>query len=179
MSEEKTSTTQFDADDIRRYMREHQLVLVTAESCTAGLIAATIADLEGAGQLLECGFVTYDPRAKIRCLGVRSETIDRFGLTSEAVAGEMAAGALRCSTASVAIANVGVVDDVDPQLPAGTQCLAWAFDRGEGLAPEVVTETQRFSGDRREMRERVAQYALSSLPRMHARLNSSGQGGSR
>lgn len=165
----------FDPIQIRDYMQQHQLVLATAESCTGGLIAATLADVEGAGKLLECGFVTYAPSAKIRCLGVRSATIDQFGLTSEAIAKEMAEGALRASTASVAIANVGVVNDIDPNIPAGTQCFAWAFKQEgrENEAPAVFAETQRFTGDRREMRESAAQYALSAIPRLHQKLSKS------
>src|SRR5690606_42073065 len=51
-----------DLEAIKRvshYMKEHKLLLVTAESCTSGLIAATLADIPGAGQLLDCAFVTY------------------------------------------------------------------------------------------------------------------------
>lgn len=164
------TATDLDPAEVCDYMRRHGLSLVTAESCTAGLIAATLADVEGAGELLECGFVTYAPSAKTRCLGVRSVTIDQFGLTSEAVVREMAAGALHRSTASVAIANVGVVDDVDPQIRAGTQCFAWAFSRGRDEPPVVFAETHRFAGDRREMRERAARYAISSIVRMHVQL---------
>ncbi len=115
---------------VAAYMHEHSLQLVTAESCTAGLIAATLADIPGAGALLDCAFVTYSPQAKQKCLGVAARTLQRHNLTSEAVAREMALGAARNSPANVAISNTGVTDGTDPDIPAGTQCYAWVFKAG-------------------------------------------------
>lgn len=116
-----------DMPPIADYMKGHRLMLVTAESCTAGLIASRLAEVPGAGKLLECAYVVYSPEAKQRCLGVRKETIERCNLTSEEVAREMAAGALARSDANLAVSNTGVTDDTDPRIPAGTQCFAWPF----------------------------------------------------
>jgi len=69
-----------DLDQLVTFLQAHKLRLVTAESCTAGLIASTVADVEGAGELLDCAFVAYSPQAKQKCLGVRAETIAEFGL---------------------------------------------------------------------------------------------------
>jgi len=146
------------------FMRRHQLLLATAESCTAGLIAATLADLPGAGQLLDCAFVTYSPQAKQRCLDVDPETLRRYGLTSEEVACEMALGALAHSRANMAIANTGVADDRDARIPAGTQCFAWAFKGSRGRAPKIYSETRRFSGDRAAVRQTSAEHALGRIP---------------
>jgi len=62
-----------DIDQLVGFLQAHDLRIVTAESCTAGLIASTVADVEGAGELLDCAFVTYSPQAKQKCLGVRAE----------------------------------------------------------------------------------------------------------
>ena len=150
-------------EEVAAFMRERSLRLVTAESCTAGLIAATLADVKGAGDLLECAFVTYSPEAKQRCLDVRAETIDTFNLTSEEVAREMALGALRRSTANVAVANTGVTDNTDDRIPAGTQCFAWAFRIASEASPALYSETCRFDGDRRTIRERSADHALRRI----------------
>lgn len=161
-----------DIDKVAEYMRSHKLLLVTAESCTSGLIAATLADIPGAGQLLDSAFVTYSVEAKQRCLDVKKETIDQYNLTSEEVAREMVLGAISRSRANVAIANTGVVDDTDSEIPAGTQCFAWAFRSTsvpEGIA--VVSETRRFEGDRIGIREQSAHYALSQIPVYHAQHN--------
>lgn len=158
-----------DIERIAEYMREHKLLLVTAESCTAGLIAATLADIPGAGELLDCAFVTYSVQAKQRCLGVKDETLEQYNLTSEPIAREMALGALTRSRANVAISNTGVVDDTDKDIPAGTQCFAWAFRSisvPEGIA--VFSATRRFDGDRIAIRQQSAQFALGQIPIHHA-----------
>lgn len=79
-------------EQVVNVLGKHGLRLCTAESCTAGLIAALVADIPGSGAVLDCGFVTYSEQAKQRCLGVDPQTIERFGLTSEEVAREMALG---------------------------------------------------------------------------------------
>jgi nicotinamide-nucleotide amidase len=154
-----------DMPSIADYMKRRRLMLVTAESCTAGLIASRLAEVPGAGKLLECAYVVYSPEAKQRCLGVKKETIDRYNLTSEEVAREMAAGALTRSDANLAVSNTGVTDDTDPRIPAGTQCFAWAFRRSDG-GLDVHSETRRFKGDRNDIREAAADYALRRIPEL-------------
>jgi len=159
-----------DIGQLVGFLQAHDLRIVTAESCTAGLVAATVADVEGAGELLDCAFVTYSPQAKQKCLGVRAETIAEFGLTSEEVAREMALGALKRGSANLAVANTGVTDSVDPQLPPGTQCYAWAFAR-RGAEPVVHSETRRFDGSRNRIRHDSAHYALCRIPVLWQQLN--------
>lgn len=60
-------------EDIVYYLREHSLLLATAESCTAGRIVALLAEVPGSGSLVECGYVVYSPEAKQRLLGVRKD----------------------------------------------------------------------------------------------------------
>lgn len=158
------------ADQHRRtveYLKAHALVVVTAESCTAGLIASRLAASPGAGEVLECAFVVYDPKAKRRCLGVPADVLERNNLTSEPVALEMARGALRHSDATVAVANTGVADDADPDIPAGTQCYAWVFRDGDNGAPREFTETRVFQGERNQIREASADYALGRIAHYH------------
>jgi nicotinamide-nucleotide amidase len=162
--------------DLCRFMKRHGLLLATAESCTAGLIAARLAEVPGAGALLDCACVAYSPEAKQQLLGVSPATLARYNLTSEPVAREMAGGALRHSRANLSIANTGVTDNTDPAVAAGTQCFAWHFVGGEGWPDAVFSETQRFDGDRNEVRERAAAYALARIPAWHAQfLQASGQ----
>lgn len=150
--------------EIANFMRDQSLMLTTAESCTGGLIASLLADIPGAGQLLDCAFVVYSPEAKQRCLAVKPETLERFNLTSEQVAREMAAGALLNSRASVSVSNTGVTDDTDPETPAGTQCFAWAFQGGDGTDMTIYSETKRFDGGRTTVRKASARYALERIP---------------
>ena len=150
------------------YLQANHLVLITAESCTAGLIASCLADVSGAGTVLEGAFVVYSPQAKRKHLGVKPATIQTHGLTSEAVALQMARGALARSDANVAIANTGIADAQpdDPDLEPGTQCFAWVFRTGP-LTEEAFTETRVFYGSRNEVREAAADYALDALVEHH------------
>ncbi len=158
-------------EEVAKFMKTESLLLVTAESCTAGLIAATLADIPGAGKLLDCAFVVYSPESKKRCLSVSQDTLERYNLTSEEVAREMARGALGNSRANVAVANTGVTDDTDDDIPAGTQCFAWAFAAdASAAAPRMFSETRRFSGDRISIREASARYALERIPYYFSRL---------
>ncbi|WP_434519716.1 CinA family protein [Pseudomonas sp. NFX1] len=149
------------------YLRTHNLVLTTAESCTAGAMVSLLAAVPGTGEVLESGYVVYSPSAKRRLLGVSQQTIERYGLTSEAVAWEMALGALKDSDATVAIASTGVAGP-EPQdgIAPGTVCFAWAF-AGEPHA--VFTRRQRFFGDRADIIRQGALFGLSHLEHYHQR----------
>lgn len=151
-------------ESIAHFMHTHKLCLATAESCTAGLIAATLADIPGAGALLDCAYVVYSEESKKHCVGVKEKTLRDFNLTSEEIAREMATGALKNSRANLAIANTGVTDDTDPAIPAGTQCFAWAFKTPGNETTKIYSETQRFSGERNQIRHAAAQHALTRIP---------------
>jgi nicotinamide-nucleotide amidase len=153
---------------IADYLHERDLTIVTAESCTAGLVAAKLADMPGCGTWFKLGYVTYSPTAKNKVLGVRFETIERHNLTSEEVAKEMAEGALRKSGADIAIADTGVAGpgDGDGGIPAGTVCFAWAFRHGDGTS--VTCDTRHFGGDRNAVRDAAADYAIGKVRELHA-----------
>jgi nicotinamide-nucleotide amidase len=82
--------------------------LAAAESCTGGLIAALLTENAGSSDVFERGFVTYSNLAKEQMLGVPAATIRQHGAVSEAVARAMAEGAIRQSTAQLAVAVTGI-----------------------------------------------------------------------
>jgi nicotinamide-nucleotide amidase len=84
------------------------LTIITAESCTAGLIAAILSEAPGAATHLHGGFVTYTKPQKTAVLDVPAELLERKGAVCAEVAAAMADGALRHSTADVAVAVTGV-----------------------------------------------------------------------
>lgn len=143
------------------FLKHQQLVLATAESCTAGLIAARLAEVSGSGAVMECGYVVYAIQAKREMLGVSLETIEKYGLTSEQVAREMALGALERCGADITLANTGLAEAKGAL--DGTICFACAL-QWEGQA-RVVSETIKFPGERNEVREQAARHALLSLER--------------
>jgi len=87
---------------------ERRLRIVTAESCTGGLVAGALTEIAGSSEVVERGFVTYSNRAKQSLLGVPGDLIADVGAVSEPVARFMAEGALEASDAHLAVAVTGV-----------------------------------------------------------------------
>ena len=133
-------------------------MIVTAESCTGGWVAQELTAIAGSSTWFDRGFVTYSNEAKQEMLGVRGETIARFGAVSEETAGEMARGALEKSrgTLSLAITGIAGPSGGTPAKPVGTVCFAWATKNRPGRA-----ETKRFSGDREAVRRQSVEHALA------------------
>ena len=142
------------------YLKKNDITLSTAESCTAGLITSLVAEVPGSGQVLDRGFVTYAPQAKHECLGVKYETIERYGLASGEVVAEMALGALANRRGVVAVANTGLAE-ADGEMD-GVIYFAWAMANDSGA--NVVTERVKFPGSRNQVRKAAAHYALEKIP---------------
>ena len=102
--------------------------IVTAESCTGGLVAAAITAIAGSSDWFERGFVTYSNRAKEEMLGVPGDLIADLGAVSEPVVRMMAEGALENSNAHIAVAITGVAGPGGgtPMKPVGTVHIATA-----------------------------------------------------
>jgi nicotinamide-nucleotide amidase len=112
--------------------------IVTAESCTGGLVAAAITAIPGASAVLERGFVTYSNEAKTEMLGVPAELIERRGAVSQEVALAMVDGALKNSRADIAVAVTGIAgpDGGGEQKPVGLVHIAAARRGGARLHEE-------------------------------------------
>jgi nicotinamide-nucleotide amidase len=95
------------ADRVLDLADDRNLKLATAESCTGGLLAALLTDVEGRGHVFERGFVVYSKDAKCDLLGIARDKVESCGAVSEAIAVEMARGALRRSEADVALSITG------------------------------------------------------------------------
>ena len=87
---------------------ERKLMVATAESCTAGLIAGAITEIAGSSAMFDRGFVTYSNAAKQQMIGVSAETLAAHGAVSRPTAIEMAAGALSQSAADISVAVTGI-----------------------------------------------------------------------
>jgi nicotinamide-nucleotide amidase len=95
------------AERLMRRICEKQIKLATAESCTGGMLAALLTDIEGCGHGFDRGFVTYSNEAKQDLLGIEPELLKRNDAVSEVVARAMAEGALNRSKAGIAVAVTG------------------------------------------------------------------------
>ncbi len=140
-------------------LKEHGLLLVTAESCTGGWVAMELTAIAGSSEWFERGYVTYSNAAKREELGVSEETLERHGAVSEETAREMAAGALHNGRGQVALAITGVAGPSggSRDKPVGMVCFAWA--RGS----KISSETKRFDGDRESVRRQSVVLALQGV----------------
>jgi nicotinamide-nucleotide amidase len=138
--------------------------LVTAESCTGGMISAACTDLAGSSQWFERGFVTYSNDAKAESLGVPMDLITTQGAVSEPVVRAMALGAITHSRAQVAVAVTGVAGPTggSRSKPVGTVWFGFVVD---GICS---TECQHFSGDRAAVRAATVAHAVQRLHGMLA-----------
>lgn len=137
--------------------------LVSAESCTGGLLAARLTDEPGASAWFEGAFVTYRLGAKTAMLGVSPALLDRHGAVSEPVARAMAEGALSESTADLSVAITGVAgpDGGDVTAPVGTVWFAWAVRNG-GIQC-VQTAAHHLAGSRQAVRDQAVGIALEGV----------------
>ena len=104
------------AERLMHAICDRKLKLATAESCTGGMFAALMTDIEGCGHGFERGFVTYSKESKHQLLGIDRELLDHNDAVSETVARAMAEGALDRSSADIAIGVTGFAG------PAGDGC---------------------------------------------------------
>ncbi|MBY0277375.1 CinA family nicotinamide mononucleotide deamidase-related protein [Candidatus Binatia bacterium] len=107
-------------------LRARGATLAVAESCSGGLIGHRVTEVPGCSAYFLADYVTYSNGAKKDVLGVRAETLEKFGAVSEETVREMAEGARKRSGASVAVATSGVAgpDGGSEKTPVGTVCFA-------------------------------------------------------
>jgi nicotinamide-nucleotide amidase len=149
---------------LAKVLTARKLSMVTAESCTGGLIAASCTQLPGSSAWFERGFVTYSNAAKTESLGVPSSLILANGAVSEEVAKAMALGALAHSPAHISVAVTGIAGPTggSDAKPVGTVWLAWAWrDSNQALHSETLL--RQFEGTRSEVRDATAALAIARL----------------
>ena len=95
------------AERLMKALCAKELTVATAESCTGGMLAALLTDIEGAGHGFDRGFVTYEARSKQDLLGLTPEMTERNQAVTSAVARAMAEGALQNSNADIALSVTG------------------------------------------------------------------------
>ncbi|MBM3549452.1 MAG: CinA family protein [Alphaproteobacteria bacterium] len=141
-------------------LRQRRLKVATAESCTGGLIAASLTEIAGSSDVVDRGFITYSNEAKSELLGVHADLIGKHGAVSEEVARAMAEGAIARSRADVAIAVTGIAGPggATPTKPIGLVHLAVARRGGK-----VLHERHVFAGDRKQVRIATVERSFAML----------------
>lgn len=143
-------------ENLVRILFERALKITTAESCTGGMIAATLVNVAGVSDVFESGYITYSEEVKMRVLGVKRETLDKYTVYSEEVAREMAEGAARAAGADVALSVTGIAgpDGGTPDFPVGLCYIGCYYDG------ETTVVRRIFDGDRQQVREQAVQTAI-------------------
>jgi len=123
--------------------RRKGLKIAAAESCTGGLLTATLTEIPGSSDVVDCGFVIYSDQAKIAMLGVPASTIEQHGAVSRETAEAMARGALDVSGVDLAVSITGIAGPggATASKPVGLVHLAAAARDGQ------IVHRQRNFGD--------------------------------
>ncbi len=150
------------AQQLGNLRNQNGFVISTAESCTGGWVAEAITSVSGSSEWFDRGFVTYSNQSKQEMLGVRAETLEKFGAVSEETAREMAEGALTHSQAQISIAITGIAgpDGGTKEKPVGTIWFAWSN------SDITRTKKKTFTGNRHEIRLQAVITALNGLLEM-------------
>ncbi len=148
------------AEKLISLAKEKNITLGTAESCTGGLIGATLVNVSGASAVFWGGIISYDNSVKENVLGVKGEILRTVGAVSEDCALQMAKGACRVLNTDMAVAVTGIAGPTGgtPQKPVGTVFIAVAKKDGQAICTE-----NHFSGDRDAVRAQTVEKALTLL----------------
>jgi PncC family amidohydrolase len=151
------------AEQLLRLLSFRRFTLVTAESCTAGMLARHLADVPGAGQYFHGGFVAYTKVHKHVALGVPADLLQRKGAVCVEVASAMAEGALRHSAADFAAAVTGVAGPLPDEdgNPVGRVCIA-VVDRAGGI---LTVERHYAERERDAIRRHAMTDAMNAVTR--------------
>ena len=118
------------AERLMHRLCDKGLTIATAESCTGGMLAALLTDIEGAGHGFDRGFVTYSAESKTELLGIEPDVLAKNEAVSEVVARAMAEGALKRSQADIALGVTGFAGPAGPNHEEGLVHLALARRNG-------------------------------------------------
>ena len=140
---------------------KHKLTLVTAESCTGGMLSGRIVNVPGASDTFMEGFITYSNNAKIKYLQVSPDTLEKYGAVSEQTAREMSVGAVKASGCDVGVAVTGIAGPGGGTVekPVGLVYISCHMDG------RTFVNEEHFNGSRKQIREDSVSSALDLIRR--------------
>jgi len=149
-----------DVETLAALLRQRDLTITTAESCTGGLLAAELTSISGSSAYFKTGIVSYSNDTKRRVIDVPARTLADHGAVSEAVVLAMAEGARKRDDADVSVAISGVAgpDGGTVEKPVGMVWLAWSIPVHN--RHELVAECFQFKGDRNTVRALAVEAAM-------------------
>lgn len=150
-------------EELVKILKERGWTISTAESCTGGLVASKLVEVDGVSSVLNEAYVTYAPEAKEKILGVSLKIIDVYGVVSETVAEHMAKGLHNVTGADVCLAITGIAGPTGgtDKNPVGTVCFA-IYIRGR-----VFKFKEHFGNvGRNRVREEAAKFIILKTVRL-------------
>lgn len=158
LSETKKTCEKLAISCVKR-LKKRGMTVAIAESCTGGLLSASLVDVPGVSEVFQEGYVTYSNKAKRRLLNVSKSTLKKYGAVSKQTAREMAIGAVFEANADISLSITGIAgpDGGTKEKPVGLVFIACYFN------DRVIVEEHLFDGDRTEVREKAVQCALLLL----------------
>lgn len=146
-------------NEVISYLIEQKITVSTAESCTAGLISATIGNFSGVSEIFSEGYVTYSNDAKEKNLGVPHDVLATHGAVSEETARAMAEGVCRVSGARIGLSATGIAGPTGgtDKKPVGLVYMGVCFDGVTSVVKRV------FSGTRQEVRNQTVEAVFKEV----------------
>ena len=144
---------------VAKMLVENNLKIAVAESCTGGMVSASLINYPGISSVFMEGCVTYSNEAKMKSLGVKKETLDVYGVVSDKCAKEMASGVAARYNTNVGIATTGIAGPGGgtDEKPVGLVYF------GIYINGKVISKKYVFNGDRQGVRERATRTILNDL----------------
>lgn len=144
---------------VSKLMINKKLSIGVAESCTGGMISSTLISYPGISEVFNEGVVTYSNEAKIRRLGVKEETLDKFGAVSFEVAKEMCEGIAKTSKSNIGVSTTGIAGPSGgtEEKPVGLVYI------GVTINNKTIVEKHIFRGNRERIRKRATLTAINLL----------------
>lgn len=147
------------AEQLVKVLKQKNLKICCAESCTGGMLTSTLIDVVGASDVLDMGLVTYANDVKQKLLGVNPKAIEQFGVVSETVAEQMAIGAKNASGANIGVGITGIAGPGGSEhKPEGMVCFGFLVDN------KITTKTMQFGAiGRQNVRKKSCEFAIDTL----------------
>lgn len=148
-----------EAAQLLDLLREKNLHISTAESCTGGMIATSLTAIAGSSDVVNGGIVSYTNQVKHNVLGVKTETLEKYSAVSEECTREMAEGAARLLNTEVSVSVSGYAGPTGgtTEKPVGTVCF------GFYIQGKTSSATKQFIGDRANVRREAVLFAVHEL----------------
>lgn len=145
-------------DEIVNLLKDNNLKLSFAESCTGGLLSAKVVNVSGASEVFNGGFVTYNNEMKMSLLGVDYDTLNKYSAVSKECAMEMAKGCKSKTGADISLSVTGYAGPGDtPEEPKGLVYIGYAYGN-------IVSAREfRFTGERNTIRNKAVERAIELI----------------